>query len=179
MNSISTVKLAEQLNLTHYRLIASIRRNFDFLSNLGDMKEEVLDTVTRDGVYFNLNREQVIFLMGRAYNKDVPNYYPIIERMVQSTPIKTNRDIALILLKYTRLFESNFNLWLINLVNEDVLTKEESDNFYYYVKENKPQFSFVNYFYNPDHLVKSGGWRNGYIKPRLNWLIKEILCLDI
>lgn len=84
--------------------------------------------------------------------------------------------IGRIILENQQYFKTGLCGWVSNLTYSKILTEAEEALVKSIINRNRPSFSFINDFYNPDKINKRNNgfyWNEGYIKPRIKWIKKH------
>jgi hypothetical protein len=81
--------------------------------------------------------------------------------------MRTTKELLIIMKANTDLFSSGLCYLASNLVNHSIITEDEKDRIWDYIKTHSLNNRWWPYF-----------WQKGYWKPRLKWLDKQILKLN-
>jgi len=90
--------------------------------------------------------------------------------------MRTIKELLQLILDNQQLFQCGLCGWRYNLSAKDLITGEEDELLHKYFQANKPEFKFINNFYNPDKIEKNSlfFWKQNKIKPRIKWLKEHI-----
>lgn len=72
-------------------------------------------------------------------------------------------ELLEVMLDNTAEFKLGLCVWNLNLYSKEVIDEEEYEKLRAYIKENKPWYSFGEYY-----------WSVGKLQPRLKWIHKHI-----
>lgn len=91
--------------------------------------------------------------------------------------MRSKKELGQVLLDNQHLFTTGLCPWVIRLFYYKLITEMEREFLLSIIDSNKPRYTFIHIFYNPDEIVTDQAWywkaRNIY--PRIKWIKKYLL----
>lgn len=93
--------------------------------------------------------------------------------------MRTIKELLEVLLDNTKYYATGLCEWAADLKHREIITSEELFVLLHHIERNRPKFSWYNFFRNYDSQSRVFYWPEGHLKPRIEWIKKQIKKLEV